>query len=285
MSDTMRGPVWTPVRFRPERGAAARRALPARPPRWKALAGAILRTTAAMGISTALCLGAWQGYRFAERATFFTLREVRFTGLAHATREELLQRSGLLLGTNLFHLDLAAATRAIEAHPWVASARLSRRLPGAVDVEVVEHRPAANLQLGGLYLLDDLGRVFKRAAADDGVDLPLITGMKREDWGGNRPAAQLRVYTALQLLDAWKAEGLPVSSLEEVRLDDDGGLTAVARDGGELQEIHLGARDLSLKLRRLVQVRAALQRRGERASRIDLDNQAQPDFVAAQVRE
>jgi cell division protein FtsQ len=238
-----------------------------------------------MGISTALCLGAWQGYRAAERATFFMLREVRFTGLSHATREELLQRSGLALGTNLFHLDLAAATRAIEAHPWIASARLSRRLPGAVDVEVVEHRPAAHLMLGGLYLLDDVGRVFKRAAPEDGLDLPLVTGMKREDWGQNRPAAQLRVYTALQLIDAWKAEGLPVSSLEEVRLDDDGGLTAFARESGELQEIHLGARDLSLKLRRLVQVRAALQRRGERALRIDLDNEARPDWVAAQVGE
>jgi cell division protein FtsQ len=285
MSDTMRGPIWTPVRFRPERGAAARRAIPQRPARWKSLGGAILRTTAAMGISTALCFGAWQGYRAAERANFFTLREVRFTGVAHATREELLQRSGLVVGTNLFHLDLAAATRAIEAHPWVASARLSRRLPGAVDVEVVEHRPAANLQLGGPYLLDDLGRVFKRASADDELELPLVTGMKREDWGSNRPAAQLRVYTALQLLDAWKAEGLPMSALAEVRLDEDGGLTAFARDGGEMQEIHLGARELSLKLRRLAQVRAALQRRGERAVRIDLDNQAQPDFVAAQVRE
>jgi cell division protein FtsQ len=285
MSETARGPVWTPVRFRPERGAAARRAIPPRPARWKSLAGAILRTTAAMGISTGLCFGAWQGYRAAERATFFTLREIRFTGLSHATREDLLQRSGLVLGTNLFHLDVAAATRAIEAHPWVASARLSRRLPGALDVEVVEHRPAANLHLGGLYLLDDVGRVFKRASPEDGLELPLVTGMKREDWGSNRPAAQLRVYTALQLLDAWKAEGLPISSLDEVRLDEDGGLTAVARDGGEPQEIHLGARELSLKLRRLVQVRAALQRRGERAVRIDLDNQARPDWVAAQVRE
>jgi cell division protein FtsQ len=285
MSEILREPAWSPVPFRPERGAAARRALPSRSARWRALGAAVLRTLAAMAISAALCLGAWQGFRAAERASFFTLREVRFSGLSHATRDELLARSGLAPGANLLHLDLAAATRSIESHPWIASARLSRRLPGAVEVEVVEHRAAANLQLGGLYLIDDLGRVFKRAAPEDGLDLPLVTGMKREDWGKDRPAAQIRVYTALQLLDAWKAEGLPSSALEEVRLDEDGGLTAFARDAGQLQEIRLGSRDLALKLRRLVQVRAALQRRGERAARVDLDNQGRPDWVAAQVRE
>jgi cell division protein FtsQ len=285
MSEILREPAWSPVPFRPERAAAARRTLPTRSARWKAIGGAVLRTVVAMAMSAALCLGCWQGFRAAERASFFALREVRFSGLSHATREELLHRSGLVLGENLFHLDLAAAARALEAHPWVSSARLLRRFPGAVEVEIVEHRPAAHLQLGGVYLGDDLGRVFKRAAPEDRLDLPLVTGMKREDWGKDRPAAQLRVYTALQLLDAWKAERLPASAIEEVRLDEDGGLTAFAREGGELQEIRFGARDLALKLRRLAQVRAALQRRGERAARIDLDNQGRPDWVAAQVRE
>jgi hypothetical protein len=36
-------------------------------------------------------------------------------------------------------------------------------------------------------------------------------------------------------------------------------------------------------LRRLAQVRAALARRGERAARIDLDNEARPEWVAAQL--
>jgi cell division septal protein FtsQ len=48
-----------------------------------------------------------------------------------------------------------------------------------------------------------------------------------------------------------------------------------------VQEVRLGSNDISLKLRRLAQVRAALARRGERASRIDLDNPARPDQAAA----
>ena len=50
---------------------------------------------------------------------------------------------------------------------------------------------------------------------------------------------------------------------------------------GGVQEFRLGARDLALELRRLAQVRSALGRRGERATRIDLDNSARPDQAAA----
>ena len=45
----------------------------------------------------------------------------------------------------------------------------------------------------------------------------------------------------------------------------------------------LGANDLPLQLQRLSQLRAALARRGEHAARIDLDSQARPEWVSAQL--
>jgi cell division protein FtsQ len=180
-------------------------------------------------------------------------------------------------------LDLAAAARGIEAHPWVASARLSRSFPGTVLAEIVEHRAAAQVQLGGLYLLDDEGRVFKRFEAGDAADVPLVSGVSREAWLRDKGAAQLRLYSALHLLEAWRAEGLSAAALEEIRVEEDGGFTAFAREPAGLQEVRLGARDLPLQLKRLTQLRAALARRGEHAARIDLDNQARPEWVAAQL--
>jgi hypothetical protein len=66
-----------------------------------------------------------------------------------------------------------------------------------------------------------------------------------------------------------------------VRLDDEASFTLFAHDGDQVQEIRLGAGELPLKLHRLAQMRAALARRGERASRIDLDNPARPSEAAA----
>jgi cell division protein FtsQ len=272
---------WMRVPFRPVR-PAARRILPPQPG-GRGAGAALVRTAAAVLFSAALSVGAWESFRWSTTTPFFALREVKFTGLAHAAERDLLARSGLQIGANLMSLDLAAAARAIETHPWVASARLSRSFPATVLAEIVEHRAAAQVQLGGLYLLDDEGRVFKRLEAGDAADVPLVTGVSREAWLRDKGAAQLRLYSALHLLEAWRAEGLSAAALEEVRVEDDGGFTAFAREPFGLQEVRLGSRDLPLQLGRLTQLRAALARRGEHAARIDLDNQARPEWVSAQL--
>ena len=66
-------------------------------------------------------------------------------------------------------------------------------------------------------------------------------------------------------------------------MEEDGGFTAFAREPAGLQEVRLGANDLPLQLQRLSQLRAALARRGEHAARIDLDSQARPEWVSAQL--
>ena len=267
--------------FRPERAAAARRRLTE--PETRSAAAALLRTSLAMLLSAGLSAGAWQAFRWSATTPIFSLREVRFSGLSRAAQADLLARSGLRLGENLMSVDLAAAARAMEGHPWVVSARLSRSLPGTVLVEIAEHRALAQVQLGGLYLLDDEGRVFKRAGPEDAVDLPLLSGISRDAWLRDRGSLQLRLYSALRLFEAWREEGFAGSSLSEVRLEEDGGFTAFAREPAGLQEVRLGANDLTLQLRRLGQLRAALARRGEHAARIDLDSQARPEWVSAQL--
>lgn len=265
------------VTFRAEPGAALRRS--ERKPK-RALLEPILRTLLAIGLSAALSVGAWQGYQLVTTSPLFAISRVRFVGLSHAAEEELLRKSGLSIGQNLFRADLARASRAIEAHPWVASARLERRLPSTVIASVVEHRPMALVQLGNLYVLDDQGALFKRAAPEDALDLPLVTGLGRDDVA--RPETKLRLLLALQLVDAWNAQGLTGAQLSELRLEEDSA-TLFSREGAGVQEIRLGRGDFPAKLRKLSQVRAALARRGERAARIDLDNQARPEWVSAQL--
>jgi cell division protein FtsQ len=241
----------------------------------------ILRTLAAATVSAGLGFAAWQGWTWATRSDTFAVREVVFTGLVHAREPALAKASGLAPGVNLFRIDLAKAARALEAQPWVASARLERRLPGSVHVNITEHRPAALVRFGALYVLDEQGRIFKRVEPDDALDLPIIAGLSRDAWLDRKPELQLRLYGALHLLDTWQAAGFKLASLSEVRLDEGGGFTLFDRGGGSLQEVRLGASDISLELQRLAQVRAALARRGERATRIDLDNPARPDQAAA----
>ena len=265
--------------FRPVDPALLRRAAAeAERTAFRSALDAALRTLAAAGLSAAVSLGAWQAWRWATASPAFALEEIRFTGLAHAQEGDLIRRSGLAVGENLFRADLVRAARGMQSHPWVESALLTRRPPSTIVVNVLEHHPAALVQFGDrtTFVLDEEGRLFKRASPEDGLDVPVLTGLSRKG-----PDTQLRLLGALHLLDTWRGAGSPVSALAEVRLDDDGGFTLFAHDGDGLQEIRLGSSELSLKLRRLAQVRAALSRRGEKAARIDLDNPARPDQAAA----
>jgi cell division protein FtsQ len=281
------------AQFRPEKGATVRRlgALDALEGGWqaraRALGFAVLRTALAMAVSAALCLGALRGWEWARTSPFFAVRSISVHGAVHAKPGDLVTRSGLGVGQNLFRIDLAAAARGVEASPWVTSASVSRRFPMAVEIEVTEHAPAAKVVLGSSYLVDTHGAVFKKVAEDDGaLDLPLITGIARNQWDEQRAVAQQRILVAIGFAEAWREEGLKPEQLQEIQLDEAGGITALALDGSKgnaqaEQEILVGDGPFGPKLRKLSRIREALVRRREQASRIDLDNRARPDTVAA----
>lgn len=246
----------------------------------RALLRTLLRTLGAAVVSAAVGASSFYGYRWASTSQVFAIREVRFVGLVHATQTELLARSGLKAGDNLIAADLLAAAHGIESHPWVAAARITRKLPGSLEIAVVEHRPAALVQMGGLYVLDEQGKLFKRASPSDGLDLPIVSGLSRTD-----PSRELRLFHALHFLDTWRQAGFAVSALSELRLEDEDAVTVFARDGGSMQEVRLGSKDWPLSLRRLSSMRSLLARRGEHATKIDLDNPARPSEAAATLAE
>jgi cell division protein FtsQ len=70
------------------------------------------------------------------------------------------------------------------AEPWIESARVKRRLPNALTIEIAERRPVAVVSLRGLYLAEADGRLFKRAATErgEGRGLPIITGLHRDSY-------------------------------------------------------------------------------------------------------
>jgi cell division protein FtsQ len=244
--------------------------------KWRAIADAILRTAAAAALSALLGFAAWEAYRWASATPTFALREIHFTGVEHARESELVQRSGLKLGENLFKVDLLLASRGIESHPWISAARLTRHWPHSIEINVQEHRAAALVQAGGLYALDDEGRLFKRASPDDQLDLPIVSGVDRKG-----PERELRLLSALHFLDTWRAAGFETSELSELRLEDTGSITVFTRN----QEVRLPPTDWPLALRRLGSMRAALAHRGEHASKIDLNNPARPSEAAATLAE
>lgn len=244
-----------------------------------------LGRAAALVLPSALALGLLGGagfatYRYGVQGDLLRLRELRFTGLSQVRPAELLELSPVQPGDHLLLTDLDGLALALQRNPWVASVEITRRFaPPALEVAVTERRAAALVDLSGLYLVDRRGRAFKRAAPGDGLDLPVVTGLLRQDHVARREETERRVEAALELLDRWREAGLdrraPVS---EVHLDPDLGVRVTAGDDG--MEIRLGQGDLPAKLERLGRVLSALEADGRRAEVLHLDNRRHPDWVA-----
>jgi cell division protein FtsQ len=237
-------------------------------------------TLALAGAAAALLLAlAWH---VTVEGDLLRVRELRFEGLARLSPEELLETSPVRPGDHLLLADVDAVEAALRRHPWIASAEVRRALPPALVVRVVERRAAALVDLGGLYLVDERGEVFKRAVPGDGLDLPVVTGIDREAWVDGRERVEPLLSAALALLSRWAERGLerraPVS---EIHVDPDYGTTLWAGHDG--LEVRLGNGDLPQKLQRLERVLSAIQAEGERPEVLHLDNRRRPDWVAVRL--
>jgi cell division protein FtsQ len=233
-------------------------------------------------LASCLAAAGWGAWRIAIEGSLLRIGEIRFEGLARATAEELLELSPVAKGDHLLAVDPDLIGAALRRHPWIASVEVRRRFPAALEISVVERRARALVDLGALYLLDERGEVFKRATPGDGLDLPVVTGIGREDWVDRRDEVEPLLAGALALVDRWAERGLDRRApISEIHLDADYGTTLWAGDEGV--EIRLGQGELPEKLARLERVLAAVDAEGQRAEVLHLDNRRRPDWVAVRV--
>jgi cell division protein FtsQ len=243
-------------------------------------AAALAAPSAAAVVTVALL--AWAAWSIGWKGSLLRVREIRFEGLSRVPAAELRELSPVAPGEHLLTADVDALAAALSRHPWIASVEIRRALPPAIVVTVTERRGAALVDLDGLYLLDERGRVFKRATPGDGLDLPLVTGVSREDFVGRQAELEPLLAGALALAECWSERGLGHRAvLSEIHVDPDWGVTLFAGDDGF--EVRLGTGDIPAKLERLERVLAALDAEGKRAAAIHLDNRRHPDWVTVRL--
>jgi cell division protein FtsQ len=248
--------------------------------------GARARRLAFASLAIATLGGAGVGlvhlWRALRTSDALRVRAIRFEGLSRASADELLALSPAKPGDPIAFVDVAAAEAALARHPWVKRVEVRRTLDRALRVSVEERRPAALVDLGGLYLVDEGGDVFKRAAAGDGLDLPLVTGLSRADWVQRRGAAEPLLAGALALARAWQRRGPAAATrLSEIHVEPGDGVTLYVGDDGT--EVRLGTGDYEAKLARLEKVLSVLGAEGKRAEVLHLENRLHPSWVTVRL--
>jgi cell division protein FtsQ len=155
--------------------------------------------------------------------------------------------------TNVLGLDLMETAKRIEAEPWIKKAVVRRELPDELWVRIWEHRARALVSVDHLYYVNDEGRPFRKVEPGDSLNLPVITGLSKDDLLTESPwraAARERLITILGLLDE-KASPIAGTMISEIHMEFEGDLEIVTRDH---VRIRLGKDFYSIKVRRLAAV-------------------------------
>lgn len=208
----------------------------------------------------------------------FALEEVRLTGHARASRDELLRYLDVALGENIFASSLDVLRNNLLRHPWVKEVAVRRVVPNALEVDIVEYVPAGIVALGGLYYVDAEGVPFSRVVVEEAEDFPVMTGLDADLFEHDRKEWSRLVQMGLQFADSAKRGNL---TLGGIQLDDTLGVTAHLLPSGTTAA--LGVDDFDSKIRKLREVRTLLGQRGQQADAYFLDNARHPDRVVARI--
>ena len=224
-------------------------------------------------------VGGYVAYQRVRATTYFNIDTIEVDGARQAPVRDLTRMVATIKGQNIFSADLDTVRRSVGGHPWVKEARVSRVLPRTVRVSVVEHRAAALLLMGHLYLVSADGTVFKQADPDEQDGLPVITGLSRMTYLNQPVTARAKIDQALAALDRYYGQVRP--PLSEISIGESGAITLFMRRGGVA--VRMGAEVTSDRLDQLDAVWAALGPDVRRARVLFLNNEARADRVTVRM--
>lgn len=239
-------------------------------------------------VLAAVAAGAVAAGRLVEqhvrRAQAFATTAIELSGSARLSRDQVLKVAGLAIGRNVFDVSPEQAEARLRAHPFVAEATVTRRLPGSYRISVREQEVAALLALGDqLLLVGEDGSVLKALEPGDAADVPVITGVDEARFENEVAYRAALLQNAVALLHEYREAGLwarePVA---EIHVEPDQGLSLFV--GGDATSVKLGLAPYSKKLRRLRGIFDALQRDQARPLYVYLDNLRRPDRVTVRLR-
>lgn len=170
--------------------------------------------------------------------TFETDR-IHFSGLHRVSYDEAYEAAGIGPGDFMGTLDTGGAERSLESLPWVADARVRRRWPATVDVDVVERTPAAVALAApsSWVLLDIEGRILTSPLTVV-PELPRLSGIA----AAPEPGAFLASDANALLAALSAAHGQPEFEVAALWRDRRGDLRARVRQqpGDLVLEVALG---------------------------------------------
>lgn len=222
--------------------------------RWvRCAAGALLLVAVC-----AASFGVERGRKWVKADGRFPITDMQVTGVRFLYEGEVLEMAEVQRGTNLFAVDTDAVRERLERSGWVREARVRRRLPGRLVLDVEERLPWLLATGEEPEFVDREGNRFPALGKEERLDLPVLV-----DRSGGGSDVVARLASAFPPGSDWIGE-----RAAQVEIDGDGAVTIVEAGRGTV--IRLGHVDFEQRAARLSSVMRRWEKKGELFREIDL---------------
>jgi POTRA domain-containing FtsQ-type protein/cell division protein FtsQ len=163
-----------------------------------------------------LCIAGFVGTREAAKRLFFQNPDYQVKTIELQTdgtlqREQVLRTADLQEGSNIFSVNLARVRDRIQQLPQADEVEVVRKLPGEIDIHIVERKPVAWITSetevtdpfasDGAFLVGARGVLMKqKKLLPEYLGLPLILGCSGESLEAGKTLESAEAKTALELL-------------------------------------------------------------------------------------
>src|SRR5213083_1654855 len=164
------------------------------------------------GICAAIYIGVREGARrFFFENQDYQLRTIELQTDGTLQREQILKVADLHEGENIFSMNLGRVRESLQRLPQVDEVEVVRKLPGEIDIRVVERKPVAWITgekqvsdpfvSDAAFLVDARGVLMKeKKLLPEYLGLPLISGCSSESLEAGKVVESSEARAALELL-------------------------------------------------------------------------------------
>lgn len=192
-----------------------------------------------------IIFGGYRLYGFVKRSEYFAIKRINVFGTKYSFAEDIKDLAGISEGENIFSFSSDKAAEQIKNHPWIKKVIVNKHLPDRVSIEVVEYKPVMLINFLRLYLVDENGIVFKLLSVDENFDLPIISGIEKEDYLNNTEICRQKILTVFRIENRF-SRLFPQIPISEIVVEKDGDYTIITAKNSF--EIRLGQSDFETKL-------------------------------------
>lgn len=133
----------------------------------------IIKAVATIGITAGVMT-------FALTSPIFSIYEINVINNEIVPKDTVISLSGLKTEENLFKFIKIAAIEKIKEEPYIENAKIRRKLPNTIEIEVEERKPQYEIKLLESYAyISEQGYILEISSQSQGM--PIIQGLKIKD--------------------------------------------------------------------------------------------------------